>query len=52
MIDMDKEKRRAALVAMLHGYTPMEADATRDSLIAEYEALDGGTLSHSGGRSV
>ena len=38
---MVKEKRRAKLVAMLHGYTPMETDATRDSLIAEYEALMG-----------
>ena len=39
MIDMEKEQRRAKLVAMLRGYTPMEAFVTRDTLVAEYEAL-------------
>ena len=36
-----QEKRRARLVAMLHGYDAYEENATEESLKAEYEALTG-----------
>ena len=36
-----REKRRASIVARLHGYTPWQTGDTEESLKAEYEALTG-----------
>ena len=36
-----REKRRASIVARLHGYTPWQTGDTEEALKAEYEALTG-----------